>query len=208
MSIKKIWTFAIVFGMIATGIFYFTYLSKGTTQQVTSDQEQNESVEEAGQEGANESAVEPEAEVLSTEDDKDAPNFMIPPGKGKRGISIEVNVVNGVSGFLKPGAFVDLVSIMEPPTEETEKKNPNQHAAATLLLQNVKVLAIGHAADTKEEAARYALVTLEVNPTQGLALGFATRDTLYLMLRGEGDDMVQKEKTHIHEDALHEGVFR
>ena len=83
-----------------------------------------------------------------------------------------------------------------------------QHDAATLLLQNVKVLAIGHAADDEETMKRYQMVTIEVTSIEGLTLSFATKYDLHLLLREEGDTEIEPDHTHVHEDELHKGVFR
>jgi pilus assembly protein CpaB len=92
--------------------------------------------------------------------------------------------------------------------EGPEEKEEAQHDSATLLLQNVKILAIGHSADDEETTKRYQMVTVEVTPKEGLILGFSTRYELYLMLRQDGDDKIEPAHTHIHEDELHEGVFK
>ncbi|MGB5944464.1 hypothetical protein, partial [Paenisporosarcina sp.] len=62
--------------------------------------------------------------------------------------------------------------------------------------------------DDEETKNRYQMVTVEVTPKEGLILGFSTRYELYLMLRQDGDDLIEPDHTHIHEDELHEGVFR
>lgn len=197
MDTKKIWIAALIFGVVATGIFYFSYFSKSANEQMEAE---NVTVEEPITVSA---AEEPQEEQPQEEQ----PNTMVPITKGKRAMSIQVSVVQGVSGFIQPESFVDVVAILEA-SEEFEY-TADQHDSATLLLQNVKVLAIGHSADTTEEARRYETVTIEVTPKEGLLLGFAIRDQnqIYLTLRGEGDSTIEKESTHIHEEELHKGVF-
>nr|WP_285853145.1 Flp pilus assembly protein CpaB [Sporosarcina luteola] len=129
---------------------------------------------------------------------------MLPIPEGKRAITIAVTDVQGVAGFIEPGAHVDIVAILVVPEEQKE----TQHDAATLLLQDVKVLAIGHAADDEETMNRYQMVTIEVTPVEGLTLSFATKYDLHLLLREEGDHEIEPERTHVHEDDLHKGVFR
>ena len=129
---------------------------------------------------------------------------MIPVSDGKRAITIATTDVQGIAGFVIPGSYVDVIAVMEGPEEKEEA----QHDSATLLLQNVKILAIGHSADDEETTKRYQMVTVEVTPKEGLILGFSTRYELYLMLRQDGDDKIEPAHTHIHEDELHEGVFK
>lgn len=188
MNMKKIWLFAMVLGLMAAGFLYVMI---------------NESQKGAAQEASVVEAEPEEKEMVEEQPEEETP----PPltmSKGKRAITVEVSDVQGVAGNVKAGSFVDVVAVMIVPEEYKEK----QHDAATLLLQNVKVLDVGHAADDEEAKKRYLMVTLEVTPKEGLALGFATKHELYLMLRQEGDEKVDPKHTHIHEDDLHEGVFR
>lgn len=137
-------------------------------------------------------------------EEEDFQNERLPISEGKRAMTIAVADDQGVAGFIKQGSFVDVVTIMTAP-EDSKKE---QHDAATLLLQNVKVLAVGHAADDEETNKRYQMVTIEVSPEQGLILSFATQYDLHLLLRQEGDDVLESDKTHVHEDDLHKGVFK
>ena len=208
MDTKKIWISALIFGLVATGIFYFSYFSKSANEEpIISEQMESENV--TAEEPITVSAAEQSQEEQPQEEQpqEEQPNTMVPITKGKRAMSIQVNVVQGVSGFIQPESFVDVVAILEA-SEEFEY-TADQHDSATLLLQNVKVLAIGHSADTTEEARRYETVTIEVTPKEGLLLGFAIRDQnqIYLTLRSEGDSTIEKESTHIHEEELHKGVF-
>ncbi|RPF55848.1 Flp pilus assembly protein CpaB [Aquisalibacillus elongatus] len=211
MKSKKIWIWAVVFGLMASLSLYFLLFTQDEAEQPqTQDTNQINQEEEADDddEQTNDSEEESDEEVKSETTEK---NEMLEIEDGKRAISIEVSEVEGVSGFIEPGDFVDLVTIMNAPSDEEaaeEDIDPNQHNAATLLLQNVRVLAIGHAIHSKEEARNYRMVTLEVDPNEGLHLGFATKWNLYLMLRGEDDNEVYEDRTHVHEDELHEGVFR
>ncbi|MCJ8009234.1 Flp pilus assembly protein CpaB [Lederbergia wuyishanensis] len=192
MNTKKIWLFAMVFGVLAT-LMMFMMVSG----------EPKKSAPPAATEVADAKDKEKKVpEKIEVEEPKK--NEIISISNGKRAMSVAVQDPQGVAGFITPGSFVDVVAVMKVPEEYKEK----QHDAATLLLQNVKILAIGHAADDEETKKRYQMVTIEVTPKEGLALGFATNYDLYLMLRSEGDDKVEPKHMHIHEDDLHEGVFR
>ena len=72
----------------------------------------------------------------------------------------------------------------------------------------MKVLAVGHAADDEETMKRYQMVTIEVTPMEGLTLSLATKYDLHLLLREDGDNEIEPDHTHVHEDDLHKGVFR
>nr|WP_304215332.1 Flp pilus assembly protein CpaB [Fredinandcohnia onubensis] len=197
MNTKKIWIAAMVFGLVASGLLYILL----NTEQPTKAQTASKEVVQKDKDEEKEETVQPEeTEVASTE------SSGIEIAKGNRAMTFGVTDVQGVAGLVKPGSFVDVVAVMTVPEEF---KAEGQHDSATLLLQNVKILEIGHAADNPEtEKKRYQMVTVEVTPKQGLALGFASRYELYLMLREEGDHDVEPTHTHVHEDQLHEGVFK
>ncbi|MGO4886433.1 Flp pilus assembly protein CpaB [Anaerobacillus sp. MEB173] len=192
MKTKKIWLWSLVFGLVATVTFYVTIFSNQNIDTSVSATETQEPTEEVDAESESSSEVTFKQELLPFEE-------------GKRAIALQVDEVAGVQGFIKPGSFVDLVWVSHPPDEAIEK---GQHAASSMLLQNVKILGVGHAADSESEAARYQSVILEVTPYEGLALGFAKKDDLYIMLRSEGDSHVEPEKTHLHEDEIHKGVYK
>lgn len=189
MNPKRIWLIAIVFGLVAAGLLYLI-----TRQYQVSEPAEPPPVEEK--------TVVLEADVEEVAEEPK--NEMLPIPEGKRAMTIEVTDVQGIAGFIEPGSHVDVVAILVVPEEQKE----TQHDAATLLLQDVKVLAVGHSADDEETMKRYQMVTIEVTPTEGLTLSFATKYDLHLLLREEGDHAIEPERTHVHEDDLHEGVFR
>jgi pilus assembly protein CpaB len=100
-------------------------------------------------------------------------------GDGMRAITIRVNDVDGVAGFVLPGDRVDVAL-----TRQADKINTND-----VVLQNVKVLAIDQVADERTDKPSIArAVTLEVNAmdAQKVALA-ATVGSLSLMLRRAGE---------------------
>jgi pilus assembly protein CpaB len=179
-----------VFGVIAAGMLY---LKITESQKQPIEQEKPPVIEDK------EKKVEDKVEEVTV-------SKMIPVSEGKRAMTIATTDVQGIAGFLSPGSYVDVIAVMESPEKQAEEEP--QHDSATLLLQNVKVLATGHSADDEETMKRYQMVTVEVTPKEGLILGFSTRYELYLMLRQDGDDIIEPDHTHIHEDELHEGVFK
>ena len=99
---------------------------------------------------------------------------------GMKAVTIRVNDVEGVAGFVLPGDRVDVVL--------TRQQDKNL-AAADVVLQNVRVLAVDQIADERTEKPSIAkAVTLEVEvmAAQKLALA-ATVGTLSLALRKAGE---------------------
>ena len=99
---------------------------------------------------------------------------------GMKAVTIRVNDVEGVAGFVLPGERVDVVL-----TRTGEKNN----AVNDVVLQNVRVLAIDQLADQRaDKPAVVKAVTLEVDPTDGQKVALAaTVGTLSLLLRKAGD---------------------
>jgi pilus assembly protein CpaB len=96
-----------------------------------------------------------------------------------RAVTIRVNDVDGVAGFVLPGDRVDVAL-----TRQADKVNTND-----VVLQNVKVLAIDQIADERTDKPAIArAVTLEVNATDAQKVALAsTVGNLSLMLRRAGE---------------------
>jgi pilus assembly protein CpaB len=103
---------------------------------------------------------------------------MIDPGM--KAVTIRVNDVEGVAGFILPGDRVDVLL-----TRTGEKNN----ATNDVVLQNVRVLGIDQLADQRaEKPAVVKAVTIEVDPTDGQRVALAaTVGTLSLLLRKAGE---------------------
>jgi len=105
---------------------------------------------------------------------------MIPPGM--RAISVRVNDVVGVSGFVLPGMRVDVLVTGRPPGRDD--------TVTTTVLQNAAVLSAGQTiqADAKSQPINTQVVTLLVNPAQAEALTLAlTEGKIQLILRNSTD---------------------
>jgi pilus assembly protein CpaB len=101
-------------------------------------------------------------------------------GEGMKAVTVRVNDVEGVAGFVLPGDRVDLTL-----TRQGEKNT----AATDVLIENARVLAVDQVADERaDKPSVVKAVTLEVNATDGqkIALG-STVGTLSLMLRKAGE---------------------
>jgi pilus assembly protein CpaB len=110
---------------------------------------------------------------------------MIPAGM--RAISVKVNEVVGVSGFVLPGMRVDVLVTGRPP-------GMNDPMTSTVL-QNVPVLSAGQTlqADTKGQPISATVVTLLVNPDQAEALTLANSEGhIQLVLRNNTDQLVTR----------------
>ena len=98
--------------------------------------------------------------------------------KGKRAVTVAVDDVRGVAGFIFPGDFVDVVL-----TRTDNSAGPQNFSA--VILQHVKVLAIDQMAGQRQEHPTIAkAVTVEVDPEQALRILLAANvGKLSLILR-------------------------
>lgn len=105
--------------------------------------------------------------------------------EGKRAVTVRVDDVRGVAGFVLPGDRVDVVLIRSLP-------QPNGHAenVSDVLLQHVKVLAVDQLANERQETPTVAkAVTLEVATDQAQKILLATNiGKLSLILRQAGEN--------------------
>ncbi len=119
--------------------------------------------------------------------------------EGHRAVTIRVNDVAGVAGFILPGDRVDVVLTREVTmtTGGGDRGRRSQTAVADLLLQGVRVLTIDQIADERSEKPQVAkAVTLELNThdAQKVALASSVGD-LSLLLRSAGDKSIDLPKT-------------
>jgi pilus assembly protein CpaB len=110
---------------------------------------------------------------------------MIP--EGYRAMTVAVNDVVGVSGFIMPGTLVDVVVVITPP-----KGSGNEEMISKIVLQNIKVLANGQNIDKpkndREVERTIKAVTLQVTPEQAEKLALASSEgKLQLVMRNSVD---------------------
>jgi len=85
----------------------------------------------------------------------------------KRAVSVRVNDVAGVAGFLLPGNHVDVLG----------SKKTKSGIVTSIVLQNIKVLAVDQkASQEKDDPLVVRAVTLEADVDQSLKLVKATRE--------------------------------
>jgi pilus assembly protein CpaB len=129
--------------------------------------------------------------ILSTVIDKDM-----------RAVTISVNDVKGVAGFVEPGDRVDvLLTHSANGTAADEQRND-------VLLQNIKVLGVDQQADDKKDKPVVAkAVTLEVSPDDGQKLTLAASiGSLSLALRNfSNPDAVATRSVSTH-DLVPSGI--
>jgi pilus assembly protein CpaB len=102
-----------------------------------------------------------------------------------RAVSVRVDDVVGVAGFLLPGNRVDVLG---------SRDLSNREAQTETILQNVRVLAVDQTASTdKNEPVVVRAVTLEVTPAQAeLLVKWKEQGSIQLTLRNPLDEAVQK----------------
>ncbi|MFQ6117626.1 MAG: Flp pilus assembly protein CpaB, partial [Candidatus Bipolaricaulia bacterium] len=103
---------------------------------------------------------------------------------GMRGVTVRVNDVSGVAGFLVPGSRVDVVT-----TIDVDREKGSTSTVSKVILQDVKVLAVGQRTEPNGNKPKKAsAVTLLVSPAQAERLALAsTRGTIQLALRSTPD---------------------
>ncbi len=102
--------------------------------------------------------------------------------EGMRAVSIRVNEVVGVAGFVLPGMRVDVLVTGRPPSSES--------TVTTTVLQNILVLSAGQTIepDAQGQAIDAPTVTLLVTPEQAETLTLAANEgKVQLVLRNAAD---------------------
>ena len=107
---------------------------------------------------------------------------MIPPGM--RAVSVRVNDVVGVAGYVLPGSRVDVVATVNPTQQQTD-------VTSKVILTNVLVLASGTKIEQDTEKGKpmaVSVVTLLVDPSEAERLTLAsTEGKIQLALRNPID---------------------
>lgn len=91
-------------------------------------------------------------------------------GEGKRAMTVRVDDVSGVAGFIKPGDHVDVLMDMAVPNQSDERYSK-------VILQNLAVLSTGQIWEQQQKDQKPVVVntvTLEVAPDQGEVLNLAS----------------------------------
>jgi len=108
--------------------------------------------------------------------------------EGYRAMTVKVDDIVGVSGFIIPGTLVDIVVVITPP-----KSSGQEEVISKIVLQNIKVLASGQNIDKPKdsrevEQSTIKAVTLQVTPEQAEKLALASSEgKLQLVMRNSVD---------------------
>ena len=107
-------------------------------------------------------------------------SYIIP--EGHRAVTVSVNDVVGVAGFVLPNSIVDVVATVTPPSGSQNTR------LSKIVLQNIKVLATGQVLEQKEgKPVTSPTVTLDVTPEQAEKLIIASENRVQLILKHLGD---------------------
>jgi pilus assembly protein CpaB len=107
--------------------------------------------------------------------------------EGARAVSVKVDDVVGVAGFIHPGDSVDVIVTMRP-----SEGVGNSPYMSKIILENVKVLAVGKDIDSGrngDKVLQATVATLQVDSEQAEKLALAaSKGQLLLALRSGADD--------------------
>ena len=107
--------------------------------------------------------------------------------EGYRAMTVKVDDVVGVSGFVMPGSYVDVVAVIVPASQNGSAQGP----ISKIVLQNIKVLASGPRIDSPQDQrqpSEVKAVTLQVTPEQAEKLVLAANEgKLQLVMRNYSD---------------------
>ncbi len=151
--------------------------------------------------GAHEAASELEGRVTSREVAKGEPlldSRLAKAGAGQgmaavlpgtqRAMTVRVNEVIGVGGFVHPNDLVDVIATMETPLDG-RGSSATQEFRSKIVLQRIRVLAVGEEMATQNaKPVKVPVVTLMVTPEQSERLALAsTQGKVQLTLRSQAD---------------------
>ena len=129
------------------------------------------------------------ASRIATEDRRASLSYRVP--EGLRAISIPVNEVVGVAGYISPGDKVDVLVSYIIDDILIEEEEQDEMTLTFTVFQNILVLASGEETRDKddEESQVVSTVTLAVKPEQAEVLAFATQmGYFHLTLRSPLDE--------------------
>ncbi|MEP6921526.1 MAG: Flp pilus assembly protein CpaB [bacterium] len=120
--------------------------------------------------------------------------------EGYRAMTVKVDDVVGISGFIMPGTLVDIVVVIVP-----SETGMQQDPISKIVLQNIKVLANGQNIDKPEkerEANSVKAVTLLVTPEQAEKLALASSEGKLQLVMRNSIDQGDEETKGINKRAL------
>lgn len=120
--------------------------------------------------------------------------------EGYRAMTVKVDDASGVSGFIQPGAIVDVVVVIDP-----KENSVNQDPISKVVLQNIRVLANAQNMDKpkdEREATTVKAVTLQVTPEQAEKLALAANEGKLQLIMRNSIDQGDTQTTGINKRSL------
>ncbi len=119
-------------------------------------------------------------------------------GEGMRAVSVRVSDVTGVSGFVMPGDYVDVIY-----TRDEESRRNGNSLKSDVLIQNIKVLGIDQDLnDMTNVPSVVKTVTLEVSNLDAQKLHLAQdAGKISLTLRQAGDTIIEQTSS-VHQQSI------
>lgn len=134
-----------------------------------------------------------EGKFFDKEDSDAGLAFILP--KGTRAVTMMVDLKSGINGLIRPGNFVDVMTIVDYKDKNENNENPEK---ARLILEKIKVVAVGTLTNevSSSEMPMYETVTLAVTPKDALKLALCDYSetkpqiTCQLLLRPQDDEVL------------------
>ncbi|HEV7397055.1 MAG TPA: Flp pilus assembly protein CpaB [Pyrinomonadaceae bacterium] len=120
--------------------------------------------------------------------------------EGFRAMTVKVDDVVGISGYIMPGTLVDVVVVIRP-----DDSSGAQGPISKIVLQNIKVLANGQNIDKPEnerEANSVKVATLLVTPEQAEKLALASSEGKLQLVMRNSIDQGDEQTTGVNKRTL------
>jgi pilus assembly protein CpaB len=124
--------------------------------------------------------------------------------EGYRAMTVKVDDIVGVSGFVMPGSYVDVVAVIVPVAASNSPQGP----VSKIVLQNIKVLASGPKIDSPQDQrqpAEVKAVTLQVTPGEAEKLVLAANEGKLQLVMRNYTDQEDSETTGANKASLLSG---
>lgn len=130
------------------------------------------------------------AKIAGSKDVNEGMAYVIP--KGKRAITVSVNAVTGINGFVQPKDYVDIGVTLDIDVQQGTQSN--KQTVTKIIVSNVEVLAVEKLLDSNvkkdknQKDTELKTVTLLVNVDDTRPIMLANdKGTLHLILRSPAD---------------------
>jgi pilus assembly protein CpaB len=125
--------------------------------------------------------------------------------EGYRAMTVKVDDVVGVSGFVMPGSYVDVVAVVLP---VSQNGSTQQGPISKIVLQNIKVLASGPKIDSPQDQRQPSdvkAVTLQVTPAEAEKLVLAANEGKLQLVMRNYTDQEDSQTTGVNKASLLSG---